>query len=257
MPVLSDLAIAQAMVANGRWAVQLTWDRYLEPIDVVLGVPTGTAGASAPFATALAGWQSAHQLHVDGILGPDTWTVMRRALAPPDSLTGVVPAAMPPVPHGFDEIIGTFGDPRPLLEPDGTITSTSLARWERQILAPCPVAFPLAVGGAGQTIQAFQCHRRLVGVFEAVFDELGRRGLEGAIKTWDGVFAFRAIRGDTHLSVHTFGAAIDLNAATNPLGAPGDMDPSVIAVFQHFGFLWGGAFHLRKDPMHFQYATGY
>src|SRR5713101_70496 len=78
MPVLSDLAIAQAIVANGRWAVQLNWDRYLEPIDVVLGVPTGTAGASAPFATALAGWQSAHQLRVDGILGPDTWTVMRR-----------------------------------------------------------------------------------------------------------------------------------------------------------------------------------
>jgi hypothetical protein len=225
------------MVGNGRRAGQLTWDRYLEPIDVLLGVPSGAAGASAPFATALAGWQSAHQLHVDGIRGPDTWTVMWRALAPPDSLTGVVPAAMPPVPNAFDEIIGTFGDSRSLLEPDGTITSTSLARWERRILAPCPLAFPLAVGGARQTIRWFQCHRRLVGVFEAAFDELGRRGLEGAIKTWDGVFAFRAMRGDTHLSVHTFGAAIDLNAATIPLGGPGDMDPGAVAVFRHFGFL--------------------
>jgi hypothetical protein len=35
------------------------------------------------------------------------------------------------------------------------------------------------------------------------------------------------------------------------------MDPDVVAIFQHFGFLWGGEFHLRKDPMHFQYATGY
>src|SRR5947208_1262952 len=82
-------------------------------------------------------------------------------------------------------------------------------------------------------------------------------GLRSAIKTWDGTFAFRAIRGETHLSVHAFGAAIDLNAGTNPLGGPGDMSPDVIAVFQHFGFLWGGDFHVRKDPMHFQYATGY
>jgi len=134
----------------------------------------------------------------------------------------------------------------------------NLARWERQILAPCAISFPLTIGGAdGQTLRSFQCHRRLVDVFEAVFDELDRRGLQSAIKTWDGVFAFRAIRGETHFSLHAFGAAIDLNAATNPLGGPGDMDSAVIAVFQHCGFLWGGDFQLRKDPMHFQFAKGY
>jgi hypothetical protein len=117
--------------------------------------------------------------------------------------------------------------------------------------------FAVGVGGENGTIRAFQCHRLLVGVFEAVFDELERVGKATQIKTWDGTFAFRPIRGETHLSVHAFGAAIDLNAATNPLGGPGDMDPDVVAIFQHFGFLWGGEFHLRKDPMHFQYATGY
>jgi hypothetical protein len=165
---------------------------------------------------------------------------------------------MPPVPHGYAQIIAAFGDPQPLMEPNGTMTPTNLARWERQTLAPCTVPFALTVGGgSGQSIRTFQCHRLLVAVFEAVFDELDRQGLQSAIKTWDGVFAFRAIRGETQLSVHSFGAAIDLNAATNPLAGFGDMDPGVIAVFQHFGFLWGGDFHLRKDPMHFQYATGY
>jgi hypothetical protein len=33
MSILSDLALAQAMVANARWAAQLTWDCYVEPID--------------------------------------------------------------------------------------------------------------------------------------------------------------------------------------------------------------------------------
>jgi hypothetical protein len=57
--------------------------------------------------------------------------------------------------------------------------------------------------------------------------------------------------------LHAFGAAIDLNAAANPLGEQGSMDSRVIEVFEHFGFFWGGRFHGRPDPMHFQYATGY
>src|SRR2546422_9189259 len=258
MAALTDVAIAQAMVANGRWSARLGWDRYVDAIDVLLGAAPATPAAAAVFPWAPADWRAAHQWDVDGLLGPETWAAMRRALAPPDSLSGVVPAIMPAVPNGFSEIIATFGDPRPLLEPNGTIAPTNLARWERQILAPCSVSFALTVGGGGgEIIRAFQCHRLLVGVFEAVFDELDRSALRSAIKTWDGTFAFRAIRGETHLSVHAFGAAIDLNASTNPLGGPGDMSPDVIAVFQHFGFLWGGDFRVRKDPMHFQYATGY
>ena len=257
MVSLTNAAIAQAMVANPRWASRLGWDRYLEPIDVLMGAPTDSEAGSAVFATALAEWQARQQLDGDGILGPQTWTVMRRALAPPGSITGIVPATMPPVPNGFQEIVATYGDPRPLLEPNGTITPTNLAGWERQILESCPLPFAVAIGGEGQTIRAFQCHRLLAGVFEAVFAELHRAGKAAEIKTWDGTFAFRPIRGDTHLSLHAFGAAIDLNAATNPLGGPGDMDPDIVAIFQHFGFLWGGDFHTRKDPMHFQYATGY
>lgn len=258
MARLTDAQVAQAMVANGRWSGQLGWGRYLEAIEVLLGIPAGAPATSAAFATALSNWQASRQLDVDGILGPETWVPMRRALAPPDSPTGVVPAALPPVPNGFNEIVGTFGDPRPFLEPNGTITSVNLARWERQALAVCPLPFDLAVGGgSGETIRSFHCHRLLVGAFDAVFDELERRNLKDAIRTWDGTFAFRAIRGDTHLSVHAFGAAIDLNAKTNPLGEPGDMSPEVVGVFRHFGFLWGGDFHGRKDPMHFQYATGY
>lgn len=257
MASLTNVATASAMVANPRWASRLGWDRYVEPIDVLLAAPTDSAAGSAAFAGALAEWQVTHGLDGDGILGPQTWTVMRRGLAPPDSATGIVPTTMPPTPNGFQEIIATFGDPRPLVEPDGTMTPANLVRWERQILAPCPLPFTLRIGGGGGTIRAFQCHRLLVGVFEAVFDELDRTGKADGIRTWDGTFAFRPIRGDTHLSVHAFGAAIDLNAATNPLGGPGDMDPGIVAVFQHFGFLWGGDFHSRRDPMHFQYATGY
>src|SRR5947208_1262950 len=92
MAALTDVAIAQAMVANGRWSARLGWDRYVDAIDVLLGAAPGIPAAAAVFSSALADWQAAHQLDVDGILGPETWAAMRRALAPPASLTGVVRA---------------------------------------------------------------------------------------------------------------------------------------------------------------------
>jgi D-alanyl-D-alanine carboxypeptidase len=56
------------------------------------------------------------------------------------------------------------------------------------------------------------------------------------------------------LSVHAWGIAIDLNAASNKPGSRGDMDERVIKIFCEHGFYWGGNF---GDPMHFQFAVGY
>ena len=36
------------------------------------------------------------------------------------------------------------------------------------------------------------------------------------------------------------------------------MDQAVVNVFRSFGFKWGGDWSYRsKDPMHFQFCTGY
>ena len=255
MPSLTDEALARAMILNGRLSTPpLGWDRYVDAIGVMLGAP-GVRVGDAALALAVATWQDKHQLAVDGVIGPKTWSALRLVLASPDTPTGIVPAGAPPVPDGFEAIVATFGDPRPLRAPDGTITPDHLALWERQTLARGHTPFPVPT--AGGVVQTFHCHRLLVGVFEAVFEELSRLGLRGAIHSWDGIYNFRSIRGATRLSLHAFGAAIDLNAATNQRGTEGDMSTEVIAVFRHFGFLWGGDFHALKDPMHFQYATGY
>ncbi len=78
-----------------------------------------------------------------------------------------------------------------------------------------------------------------------------------------GCFAPRAKRTNPdHLSVHSWGLAIDLNASTNPL-APSrgaamvrDIPDAWVATFEEVGFVWGGRF-LTPDPMHFQWCTGY
>jgi len=56
------------------------------------------------------------------------------------------------------------------------------------------------------------------------------------------------------LSLHSWGIAVDFNAATNMPGAKGDMPARIIEIFAGHGFYWGGHF---GDPMHFQYARGY
>jgi hypothetical protein len=254
---LTPERLARAVTANALWAKKLGWIQHTDAIAVLTGSPS--VPASADFAQAVARWQVAHQLDADGILGPITWREIRHALTPPDSLITVLPSDAPP-PDGFEAIIATFGDPRPLLT-NGSLSPDNEIIWERQTLARGQFPFPLALkrdDPSAGVARSFQAHRRLVSVFEAVFAEIARVGLADAIHSYHGIYAFRPIRGiNARLSLHAFGAAIDLNADTNPLGGDGDMNPDVVAVFKHFGFRWGGDFAGRKDPMHFQYATGY
>ena len=66
-----------------------------------------------------------------------------------------------------------------------------------------------------------------------------------------GCYYPRFIAGTTKLSNHSFGLALDLNVPGNQRGTVGEMDRRVVAVFEKWGFTWGG--HWRyTDPMHFE-----
>lgn len=251
---------AQAMAANDRWADRLAWRPYAAAIATLVGAASDDPGG-AVLATAVYGYQATHDLAPDGIIGPKSWAYLSRALAPPESLTGIIPADGPPVPDGLAAVLATFGDPRPLLSPDGTLNQTNAALWERQTLTKATLPFSIPIDPKDPTKgekTTFYAHHKLVSSFVAVFTEIDRLGLRGLVRSWDGLYNFRPIRGTTtHISLHAWGAAVDLNAATNPLDQTGDMDPKLIDVFAHFGFFWGGNFQSRPDPMHFQYATGY
>jgi hypothetical protein len=81
------------------------------------------------------------------------------------------------------------------------------------------------------------------------------RALQGKIYHYDGCYVPRFIAKDPSkgLSFHTFGTAIDLNAAANQRGTVGQMDRGVVAIFKKWGFAWGGDWHYT-DPMHFELA---
>ena len=98
-------------------------------------------------------------------------------------------------------------------------------------------------------------HRVMLPQLKAALGEVVTRGLSSKIYHYDGCYVPRFIARDPSkgLSFHTYGTAIDLNASDNQRGTVGKMDRGVVAIFQKWGFDWGGDWNYT-DPMHFELA---
>ena len=98
------------------------------------------------------------------------------------------------------------------------------------------------------------CNRAIIPQLRGAMAELRRRGLGSLVQTYDGCFAARFINRDplAMISHHSWGIAIDLNAATNVFGAPPRQDPRLVRVMECWGFIWGGTF-IVPDGNHFEY----
>lgn len=97
------------------------------------------------------------------------------------------------------------------------------------------------------------CNRDFVTLLEKAFKNVNDRGLAAQVKTWDGCFNIRKKRGATSMSLHSWGLAIDINAAWNGFGKQPTMSPELVKCFTDAGFDWGGRWS-RPDGMHFQIA---
>jgi len=98
------------------------------------------------------------------------------------------------------------------------------------------------------------CNKDMVKPLEQAFRNLITRGFVKELKTWDGCFNIRKKRGATSLSLHSWGVAIDLNAAWNGFGKPPTLSAGFVKCFTDAGFDWGGAWG-KPDGMHFQLKT--
>lgn len=97
------------------------------------------------------------------------------------------------------------------------------------------------------------CNRDIIGPLTAAFTNLISRGLVSELRTFDGCFNIRKQRGAQSASLHSWGVAIDVNAAWNGLGKVPVLSPEFVACFTDAGFDWGGIWK-RQDGMHFQLA---
>ncbi len=99
------------------------------------------------------------------------------------------------------------------------------------------------------------CHRLMVDQLAGALGEIEQRGLADLIdpSQYGGCWVPRHIDFDPAdpLSMHAWGLAADFNVSTNGLGMKPTMDPRVVAIFERWGFVWGGRWS-RPDGMHFE-----
>ena len=103
-------------------------------------------------------------------------------------------------------------------------------------------------------------HHKIVPALTAVFTELwdGVHHDQAAIdhlgvSDFGGGFNIRRIAGSDNWSNHSWACALDLSPGTNGFGAGhGTIGLPVVAAFKRQGFLWGGDYRGRTDPMHFE-----
>jgi hypothetical protein len=157
------------------------------------------------------------------------------------------------VPSELDDF---FGDPR------GSGGRADPAWAQRNLTTIVP---PWAMRIDGRPVSNIAIHRRctesLTRILNAIWDFTGRDAekIKAAhLDEFSGSYNFRMnVNAPSKLSLHAYGAAIDLAAAENPNGAPwrenGRMLPRwAIDAFLAEGWCWGGDFSGTPDAMHFQ-----
>ena len=148
-------------------------------------------------------------------------------------------------PNGLTEIITQFGDP----------TRMSPAAWEDSQIVR--IVLPESLGFENLRVTRITAHHLIAAHLSDTLKKIHDAGLWAAIDPYGGGYAARAQRGSQKLSLHAWGLAWDFRPEENALGTAGTMDQRVVGIFEAAGFTWGGRFHKRLDPMHFQMGTNY
>lgn len=167
----------------------------------------------------------------------------------------IVSATQITAPRGLQEIVSVFGDIFEFIRSDGSLDP----RWESEMLTliTLPFALPLS-WNPDLMVDQLRCHKLLAGVFSDVFSQIEQEGLADRVNSLGGCFSFRLQRAGAKISTHAWGIAVDLNTRANLQGTRGAMDANIIQIFRSAGFTWGGDWTgKRRDPMHFQFCSGY
>jgi hypothetical protein len=181
----------------------------------------------------------------------------KRELTGPTAAVGArsLPRAGLAPPNGLQEVLATFGDIYKYLKPDGTIDP----KWEIEQIVSAPLPFPIPLSwDTTKQAKSMRVNKQLATVVQDSFRAIQAQGLQSHVRTFGGAYNFRAKRSSSKLSTHCWGIAFDLNPNSNAMGTAGDMHPGLVDLLRSFGWKWGGDWTGRgKDPMHFQFCTGY
>jgi hypothetical protein len=129
------------------------------------------------------------------------------------------------------------------------------AKWMKTLVCPSWFAIQTLNSATGKDTDHIYMNTDMHEPFLAAIQNLVNEGVEHELKTFDGCFMIRDVRGlPGAMSWHSLGLAIDLNAKSNPLGGPVTFSDKFIKCFTEGGFASGAHFH-RKDAMHFSWGA--
>ncbi len=164
---------------------------------------------------------------------------------------------------GIDAKVISIDDP-----PEGYKSAAEAAKNMKTITIP---VWKMTASGRKYTSSAqLTVNKKLAKNVLAIFKEIYALDIKFPIKVVKG-YGYRKVGGvglskSRIMSIHSFGAAIDINPSdydndyflgkgndlrdkSNPYCIPDE----VIAVFEKYGWFWGGNFEICADTMHFQY----
>lgn len=242
-----------------RWQEFLTGSGFLAgPVDGVFGPQTHEATVK---------FQHKAGLKADGIVGPQTYGVaLQRGFDvgfsdPTGGTSGIdwppKPSFRPLISNGERaEIFGRFEYEAKGPNDDGI---KILGGWNRENIKRVTIPQLAGLKGAPKNGRIYM-HRHVADQTAELFDAWERHGLIGLVKTWQGSFVPRFVRGSRQtLSNHAWGTAFDINYSWNKLGhvpaargEPGSVR-ELVPIANDYGFYWGGHFS-RRDGMHFEVA---
>lgn len=128
------------------------------------------------------------------------------------------------------------------------------AKWMVVLAVPDAIKTTVKNSLTGKPLEKIYCNKDMAEVLKKTFNDLVISKLHTEIKTFDGCFNIRYVRGSTDkLSAHSYGLAIDLNAQDMPLGSESKWTQGFVDVWRRNGWSFGGDFK-RLDPQHFSYC---
>ena len=241
-----------------RWQTFLRGLELLDSIDGVFGPRTEAATKA---------FQRQQKQLTDGVVGPHTVAAALKAGFDPgmtDVLGGEAgsdwppPPSFPPLISNLEraQVFGKFEFVR--IHPDQDDIRI-LGNWEAENVVTITVPQLIGVKGA-PTSGRIRVHRLVAEQVRRLFAAWDHDGLRPLIRTWEGSFVPRYVRGSaTTLSNHAWGTAFDINYEWNRLGQVPALKGEIGSVRElvprahELGFYWGGHFS-RRDGMHFEVA---
>ena len=198
----------------------------------------------------------------NGLYNPD-FIIIGQAIDIP--VSGVLHAQAPVVaqrtdalqpPHGLQQVLDIFGNIYDYVDADGRFDENA---WSADMLAMVQLPFPVALSwDYSRRKRIVRCHKKMADVISEAFYAVKREGLAGEVITLGDFYNFRSKRACGKRSTHCWGISFDVNPAINAPGTKGCISEELVLLLQKFGFIWGGNMKGKnRDPMHFQFCTGY